>query len=130
MRLTRAPLVAALVLGTAACASSPSAAPVLAPSSVASSPVAATPGPSRPSVAATGTPSATSCGWGVGPETDLPEYRGMTLAAAKERAASEGLVVRDQGADGECFPVTQDYWESGRINFYSERGIVVWAQLY
>jgi hypothetical protein len=54
----------------------------------------------------------------------------MTLAAAKKRATSEGLKVRDQGADGECFPVTQEYMRTGRINFYSERGVVMWAQVW
>jgi hypothetical protein len=54
----------------------------------------------------------------------------MTVVAAKDRAASEGLTVREQGADGECFLVTADYRSSGRINFYSEGGVVVWAQFY
>jgi hypothetical protein len=53
----------------------------------------------------------------------------MTLAAAKKRATSEGLKVRDQGADRECFLVTADY-RADRVNFYSERGVVMWAQLY
>jgi hypothetical protein len=54
----------------------------------------------------------------------------MTVVAAKARAISEGLKVRDRGADRECFLTESDYQPSGRINFYSERGVVVWAQLY
>ena len=57
-------------------------------------------------------------------------YRGMALAAARSGAASEGLVLRDQGAAGKCFSVTDDYRRSGRINLYSDRGVVIWAQLY
>jgi hypothetical protein len=54
----------------------------------------------------------------------------MTVVAAKDRAISEGLKVREAGADGKCFVGTDDYRSSGRINFYSEGGVVVWAQLY
>ena len=125
MRLIPAAIVAAVLAGAAACTSSPTPAPGFT-----SSPATATPRDGRPTVALTGTPSATECGWGNGPGTDMPTYRGMTVVAAKERAISEGLKVRDQGADGECFPTTADYKPSGRINFYSERGVVVWAQLY
>ena len=60
----------------------------------------------------------------------MPTYRGMTVVAAKARAVSEGFKVRHQGADGECFPTASNYQRSGRINFYSESGVVVWAQLY
>ena len=62
--------------------------------------------------------------------TDVPDYRGLSVAAAKARAAAMRLQVREQGADGECFPVSADHRTSGRINFYSESGVVVWAQLY
>ena len=125
MRLSPAVIVAALLVGAPACTSSPT--PVTGPVSLSTT---AAPRDSRSGLALTGTPSTTECGWGDGPATDVPEYRGMTLAAAKKRATSEGLKVRDQGADGECFPVTQEYMRTGRINFYSERGVVMWAQLY
>ncbi len=123
MRLIPLAIVAAVLMGAAGCTSSPTSEP-----GTASSPAAATPQDSRPAVALTGTPSATECGW-ESRYTDVPAYRGMTVVAAKDRAVSEGLAVREQGADGECFAVTADYRPSGRINFYSEGGVVVWAQL-
>ena len=125
MRLIPMAIVAAVLMGAAGCTSSPTSEP-----GTASSPAAATSQDNRPAVALTGTPSATECGWGTGPGTDVPAYRGMTVVAAKDRAVSEGLAVREQGADGECFAVTADYRSSDRINFYSEGGVVVWAQLY
>lgn len=124
MRLAPAVIVAALLVGAPACTSSPTPAP-----GAVSSSATATPRESRSGVALTGTPSTTECGWGEGPATDVPKYRGMTLAAAKQRATSEGLKVRDEGADGECFLVTADH-RGDRVNFYSERGVVVWAQLW
>ncbi len=125
MRLSRAVIAAALLVGTAACASAsvPSGQPPVSPSAAAT-----TSSDSRSGVALTGTPSSTECGWGDGPGKDVPTYRGMTLTAAKERAASEDLEVRDVGADGECFIVTADY-KTDRVNFYSRRGVVIWAQL-
>jgi hypothetical protein len=38
------------------------------------------------------------------------------------------LTVRELGADGVCFSHTDDNRQD-RINLYSERGVVVWAQL-
>ena len=125
MHLSAAVIVAALLVAVPACGSSPT--PAAGP---VSSSATATPRDSPSGVALTGTPSSTECGWDSGPELDVPEYRGMTLDAAKKRATSEGLKVRDQGADGECFLVTQEYMRTGRINFYSERGVVIWARLY
>ena len=124
MRSIPSAIIAAVLMGTAGCTSSPTSEP-----GIASSPAAVTPQDSRPAVALTGTPSATECGWETGPGTDVPTYRGMTVIAAKDRAISEGLTAREQGADGKCFAVTADYRPSGRINFYSEGGVVVWAQL-
>lgn len=123
MRLIPAAFVAAVLAGAAACTSSPPT------PGLASSPAAVTAQDSRPTVALTGTPSATECGWGK-TGTDVPTYRGMTVVAAKARAIPEGLKARDQGADGECFLTESDYQPLGRINFYSERGVVVCAQLY
>jgi hypothetical protein len=53
----------------------------------------------------------------------------MTLVAAKDRAVSAGLTVRELGADGVCFSHTDDNRQD-RVNFYSERGVVVGAQLH
>ncbi len=125
MRSIPAAFVAAVLAGSAACTQSPTPTPGLA-----SSPAAVTAQDGRPTFALTGTPSATRCGWDNDSGTDVPTYRGMTVVAAKARAISEGLKVRDRGADGECFLTESDYQPSGRINFYSERGVVVWAQLY
>ena len=125
MRSIPAAIVAAVLMGAAGCTSSSTSEP-----GIAASRAAATPQDSRPAVAMTGTPSATECGWETGPGTDVPTYRGMTVVAAKDRAISEGLTVREWGADGQCFGGTQDYRPSGRINFYSEGGVVIWAQFY
>jgi hypothetical protein len=125
VRLIPAAIVGAVLMGAAGCTSSSTSEP-----GVAASRAAATPQDSRPAVALTGTPSATECGWEAGRYTDVPTYRGMTVASAKDRAISEGLTVREWGADGTCVGGTQDYRPSGRVNFYSEGGVVVWAQLF
>jgi hypothetical protein len=118
VRAIPAAIVAAVLVGAAACTSSPTAGP-----EPASPPATATPGDSRP------TPSSTLCGWGARLATDVPGYRGMTLVAAKDRAVSAGLTVRELGADGVCFSHADDNRQI-RMNFYLERGVVVWAQLH
>ncbi len=110
MRSIPAAFVAAVLAGSAACTQSPTPTPGLA-----SSPAAVTAQDGRPTFALTGTPSATRCGWDNDSGTDVPTYRGMTVVAAKARAISEGLKVRDRGADGECFlqsPITSRQAES------------------
>jgi hypothetical protein len=120
VRPIRLAVVAAVLAGAAACTSSPPPAP-----GSPSSPATGTPPTGTPPAA----PSATTCGWDEEAGTDAPSYRGMTVVAAKDRAASEGFTVRARGADGVCFGGTDDL-RSDRVNVYSERGVVVWARLY
>ncbi len=67
----------------------------------------------------------------------LPEYVGLTLAEAEDRAADEGLTVRlvgeftpgDDGPEGECFMATMDLRDD-RVNVELYDAKVIAAAIY
>ena len=62
------------------------------------------------------------------PMPSVDSYKGLGEAAATERAAGDGYVVRVTCRDGHHFPVTRDYRED-RVNFSVEAGLVASAQV-
>lgn len=86
----------------------------------------------RPSVTpdSSSTPSEAAgepCGQAL-PGGSESAYVGLTLAEARQRARTHGLVVRTLGIDGICHPVPADL-SFQRVNVYIEKGRVAWASV-
>jgi hypothetical protein len=58
----------------------------------------------------------------------LRPYLGLTVPAARARAASEQKTVRVVGTDGSCALVTQDY-SASRVDLELARGVVIAAEI-
>jgi hypothetical protein len=66
----------------------------------------------------------------IGPNEELlPEYVGLSLDDATERAEGQGFSVRVVGEDGECFAITMDLRDD-RVNLELVDGVVVAAAIF